>query len=144
MTEVAGAPSSFPPAAESSTLEQIEFYKALDVVADYALSACGAERVRARRPSADPEHVGTEIEHVAALVRLFRNGDRFHPAGPPDIRDALEVLRLEGSALDGQELYRLGQAFEAMRETERELRRAEQRKRRSSSARRKIRSSQRS
>jgi len=123
VTEVTGAPSSFPPAAEASTLEQIEFYEALDVVSQHALSACGAERVRARRPSTDPEHVANEIEHVAALVRLFRDGDRFHPAGPPDIRNAMELLRLDGSALDGQELFRLGQAFEAMRETERELRR---------------------
>jgi DNA mismatch repair protein MutS2 len=129
VTEVAGAPFSFEPAAQaaavaqSAALDQIEFRDALEVVAKHAVSDGGAARVLARRPVADRSYIEGELALVAAMLRLFQEGDRFRPAAVSDVSEALGELAVPGSVLDGPALIGIAQAVSAMREVESEVRR---------------------
>ena len=98
-----------------SALAAIEFPAALDLVAQHAVSALGADRVRGLRPQADAWLVARELERVGQLVERLESGDEVAPEAFPDVTGALGRLRLEGSVLEGLELARLGVVLTAAR-----------------------------
>ena len=62
-----------------SALAAIEFHAALDLVADHAVSALGAARVRALRPQTDPWLVSHELDRVEQYVVRLAAGDDLAP-----------------------------------------------------------------
>jgi DNA mismatch repair protein MutS2 len=98
-----------------SALAAIEFPAALDLVADHAVSALGAARVRSLRPSTDPSIVAHELERVHQFAIRLEAGDDLSPEPYPDIGPALERLALVGAVLEGRELAQIGLALAAAR-----------------------------
>ena len=117
MTRVAGTPSLISPVASADTLEQLEFGRALALVAAHAVSELGATAVLARRPQCDPDGVREELTLVGELLAAFHDGSRFAPRAVPDLSESLHGLATAGSVLEAGALVALGDALEAMQET---------------------------
>jgi len=118
VTRVAGTPSHISPAASADTLEQLEFGRALALVAGHAVSDLGAAAVRARLPAGDDaEALREELALVGELLAAFREGARFAPRPVPDLAESLRVLATPGGVLEAVALVELGDAVGAMRET---------------------------
>jgi DNA mismatch repair protein MutS2 len=115
VTGVTRTPSASAGPADPSTLEQLEFARALEEVARRAVGPLGAARVRDRQPSADPAAVGAELGAVAELQGLLAGGDGFRPEPIDDITPLVDRARMPGTVLDGVELAVVGRALEAMR-----------------------------
>ena len=98
-----------------SALAAIEFPAALELVADHAVSALGAQRVRALRPRTDAWLVGHELERVGQFIARREAGDDLRAEPFPDVSASLARLRLEGSVLEGRELADLGVLLAAAR-----------------------------
>ncbi|MGA2383639.1 MAG: hypothetical protein ABSG61_09410 [Gemmatimonadales bacterium] len=96
-------------------LAAIEFHAALDLVADHAVSALGAARVRALRPQTDPWLVTHELDRVEQYAVRLGAGDDLAPEPFDDVAGALARLRLEGSVLEGAELAAIGRVLAAAR-----------------------------
>ncbi|HEY0970531.1 MAG TPA: endonuclease MutS2 [Gemmatimonadales bacterium] len=104
----------------------LELGRALDVVAQRAASALGAERVRSLTPSTDREWLRAEHTRVAAVASLLGGDAPWSPEPVPDIAGALRRLRVEGTSwtaaelLGGQTLLRSSRrTIEAMRDPRR-------------------------
>ena len=110
-----------------SALVAIEFHAALDLVADHAVSALGAARVRALRPQTDPWLVSHELDRVEQYAVRLDTGDDLAPEPFDDVTSALARLRLEGSVLEGAELAAIGRVLAAARAVHGRLTRAAQR-----------------
>ncbi|MES2358430.1 MAG: endonuclease MutS2 [Gemmatimonadota bacterium] len=80
-------------------LSVLEFHRVLDVVAERATSAEGAERVRALRPTTDRAWIEREQSRVFAARSLIASEARWAPHAIPAARRALERLRVENAAL---------------------------------------------
>ncbi len=114
------APAAGPALDDAAALD---FDEALALVAEHASGPLGAERVRARRPLADPAAVETELAPVAELLALAGRGETVDVPAVPPIDGALGRLRVEGSVLSGPELVRIRQTVAAARTVHAELRR---------------------
>jgi len=82
----------------------LEFSAALDLVAGYASSALGAERMRELRPSADRAWIEREHGRVAAVRTIVEGEAAWRPQRTIDIRSALARLRVEGASLSATDL----------------------------------------
>ncbi len=122
MTTVAGTPSSFPAVVLTETLDQLEFGRVLDLVAEYAVSELGARSVRARVPSSVPDEIAEELALVAELMRAFDRGEAFAPRAVPDLSESVKTLLTDGGVLEAAALVELAGALGAMRETAAALR----------------------
>ena len=122
MTQVAGTPFSFSPVASDETLAELEFARALDLVAARAVSELGASAIRERTPSADARAIAVELKRVSELVHVLDDQGQFRPSAVPDIAADVATLRLEGTVIEAEGLLRVAVAIEAMRENERLLR----------------------
>ena len=107
-----------------SALAAIEFPAALESVAEHAVTALGAEWVRALRPRADPFWVDEELALVAEAAGRLAADDDLVPDPFPDVAAVLGRLRIEGSVLDGAELVALGALLAAARRSFARVRRA--------------------
>ncbi len=107
------------------SLETLEFYKALERVAEHAAGSMGAARVRARRPEQDPTTIRAALAQVAELAALLITDDSIRAEPVPDISKSLELLDVPGSALDALPLAELTVALAAMRVTAADLKRLE-------------------
>ncbi|HEX9165914.1 MAG TPA: hypothetical protein VF862_08385, partial [Gemmatimonadales bacterium] len=117
----AGTPSAFPVAADA-VFATLEFHAALDAVAGHAAGPLGAERVRARRPTADLAVVRAELALVAEGVSLLGQGDGPEIVPVPELSRTLDRLRIEGSVLDGLDCVAARLVLAAARHVARELR----------------------
>ena len=106
-----------------AALDTLEFGRALDAVAGCAVGPLGAERVRARRPTADLPWIRGELDAVEEVAALFRRKAPLLVEPVPDVASALARLRVEGSVLDGAELVRVRALLRACRLNAAELRR---------------------
>jgi len=107
-------------------LVAIEFHAALDLVADHAVSALGAARVRALRPQTDAWLISHELDRVEQYAVRLGAGDDLAPEPFDDVTSALARLRLEGSVLEGAELAAIGRVLAAARAVHGRLTRAAQ------------------
>ncbi|MGH7561418.1 MAG: endonuclease MutS2, partial [Gemmatimonadales bacterium] len=119
-------PSHFLPDA-GEALAALEFFPVLDVVAGHAAGPLGADRVRARRPSADPAWVREALAPVGEVLALMAEGDGVEAWDVPPIDAILPRLRLEGSVLEGAELWVLRRTLAAARSAAGELKRIQER-----------------
>jgi DNA mismatch repair protein MutS2 len=82
----------------------LEFPRVLDVVAGYATSSLGADRVRALAPRVDTDWLGREHARVAAVRAVTKGDEPWRPEPAPDLSAALSRLRVAGSIWSGLEL----------------------------------------
>ena len=115
-------PASFLAVASRETLTELEFDRALKLVARFAVSESGAKAVLARRPSASVEEIRAELESVRELGRVLRGDRGFAPEPVPVLDEICRVLRTEGSVLDGLALATLHVALVAIRRVASSLR----------------------
>lgn len=83
----------------SHALGVLEFSAALDLVAGFASSPLGAERVRSFTPRTDRAWIEREHARVAAMRSLSEGDAAWHPQQIFDIRPAVSRLRVEGASL---------------------------------------------
>jgi DNA mismatch repair protein MutS2 len=85
-------------------LDVVEFRQVLDLVAGYASSGPGGERVRTLRPLAELGTVRAEHERVEAMRALLSSEGGWTPQPIPDVSTAIGRLRVEGTTWTGIEL----------------------------------------
>ncbi len=98
-----------------SVLETLEFAAALELIAAHAAGPLGAARVRARRPATDPAAIRDALAQVAELASLMLTDESLRAEPVPDVSEALALLGVPGSVLEGPMLVALGQALGAAR-----------------------------
>ncbi|MHB8838990.1 MAG: endonuclease MutS2 [Gemmatimonadaceae bacterium] len=98
-------------------LTVLEFPRVLEVVAGYAHTALGAERVKSLAPSLDLDLVRREHARVEAMRTLVSSEDGWQGEEVPDVRAALERLRVAGTTLDGLSLRDAGRLLGSARRT---------------------------
>ena len=86
------------------TLGVLEYHAALDLVAGFAASSLGAERVREAAPRSDRDWIEREHARVAAMRSLVEGEAAWRPQQMFDIRPALARLRVEGAPLSAPDL----------------------------------------
>ena len=119
----AGTPSPLAGEGSLAALEVLEFDQVLELVAGFAAGDLGAERVRSRRPSADPDWIEGELAPVAELLAWFGRGGAIDAFPVPPLRGVIARLRLEGSVLEGHELAAIHRTLSAARDAAGELKR---------------------
>ena len=118
----ADTPSPFDPGFADALLV-LEFGGVLELVAAHAAGPLGADRVRQRRPSRDPQVIQADLHPVAELLALFDTPDDLEVSPVPPLASVLARLRLEGSVLEGVELLAVRQTLAAGRAVASELKR---------------------
>jgi len=101
----------------SHALSVIEFPRTLALIAERAVSALGAERVRELTPMTDREPIERELARVAAVRSLLSAEEPWTLYGVPDARPALTRLRVEGASLSASDLLVIGALLRASRLT---------------------------
>ena len=119
----AGTPSSFPDVVNSDTAATLELDRALAIVAGWAAGPLGSESILARRPRTDAAAIDRDLELVREAIALLHDPEGFDIVAAPEVRPALDRLRIEGSVLDGPDLVALRMALTAARLVAAELKR---------------------
>jgi DNA mismatch repair protein MutS2 len=119
----AGTPSSFPlmHVSGGDSLDVLEFSLAMDLVAGMAAGPLGADSVRARVPSSNPEWIRYELALVGELLALRSQGESVDVAPVPALREVISRLRIEGSVLAGPEFVAVRTTLRAARDLSRQL-----------------------
>ncbi|HXO85988.1 MAG TPA: Smr/MutS family protein [Gemmatimonadales bacterium] len=89
----------------------------------HAAGPLGAARVAARLPDTDPDSIRAALAQVAELAALLITDETIRAEPVPDIAETLELLAVQGSALDALPLADLTVALAAMRVTAADLKR---------------------
>jgi DNA mismatch repair protein MutS2 len=119
----AGTPSPLGQEAVGTALEVLEFRQVLELVAGHAAGQLGAEAILARWPSASLEWIREELAPVGELLGFFAAGGDLAVSPVPPLAPVLSRLRLEGSVLEGMELFAIQRTLSAARSAAAELRR---------------------
>ncbi|MGZ4787075.1 MAG: endonuclease MutS2 [Terriglobales bacterium] len=85
----------------------LEFEQLRDVVRGYASSPLGRARVAALEPTADREWIERQHRLTAEIREFLKAGARFEFAGLTDVRTLLEKARIQGAALEPEELRKV-------------------------------------
>lgn len=118
-----GTPFHLPAEAWASAAAALEYSDVLDLIAAGAAGPLGAERIRRRRPAADPGWIVEELAPVAELLALFGRGEKLDAVPVPELAPIAARLRLDGSVLEGPELVAVRQTLGAARQAAADLRR---------------------
>ena len=89
-------------------LTVLDFHRALEQVAGHATSEAGRAAVLSMRPLTDREWVECELTRVSETKAFLKARSTWSSPEIPDCLPLLERLAVEGSVLDGVELYALG------------------------------------
>ncbi len=106
----------------SHALNILELPRVLDVVAGFATSSLGAERVRSLSPTADATHLDREHARTAAMRAASNGDDAWRPHAVPDLTAPLARLRVEGAGWSGPDLVAGATLLRSSRLTQSELR----------------------
>ena len=93
----------------------LEFGAALDLVAGFASSSLGADRVRQSRPRTDRDWIEREHARVSAMRSMTEGEARWRPQQVGDIAPSLSRLRVEGASLSALDLLSLRNFLRATR-----------------------------
>lgn len=88
-------------------LSVLEYFPVLELVAGHASSEQGAERVRNTRPSTDKGWIEQEQTTVAAMRSMLAGEAGWKIPQIPDVKEALNRLRVEGAALSAGQLLQV-------------------------------------
>jgi DNA mismatch repair protein MutS2 len=94
----------------------------LDVVAGFATSSLGAERIRSLAPTTDVANLEREHARVAAMRAAIGGDDPWHPDPIPDLAGPLSRLRVVGSRWTAGELFAASTLLRSSRRTQMRLR----------------------
>jgi DNA mismatch repair protein MutS2 len=94
----------------------------LDVVAGFATSSLGAERIRSLVPTTDIATLEREHARVAAVRAAIGGDDPWHPDPIPDLEGPLTRLRVIGSRWTAAELFGASTLLRSSRRTQMRLR----------------------
>lgn len=100
------------------TLELLDFFRIRDAVADYALSAEGADGLRDSLPLSEPSAVAALKSRAEAVRFLFRDGKGVPAASFQRVDEPAKVVSKPGTALELEELWALGMwadSYESLR-----------------------------
>ena len=89
-------------------LAVLDFHRALEQVAEHAASEAGRAAVLSMRPRTDREWVECELTRVSETVAFLRERSTWSSPEIPDCLPFFERLAVEGSVLEGVELYAVG------------------------------------
>jgi len=89
-------------------LKVLDFHRALELVACRATSEAGRAAVLSMRPRTDRSWVEKELTRVSKTRAFLDARPRWSPPEIPDCSLLFQRLAIEGTALDGLELYALG------------------------------------
>ena len=92
-------------------------------VAEHAAGPLGAARIAARLPDTDAAAIRDALAQVTELAALVITDESIRAEPVPDITQSLELLGVEGSALEGLALAELTVALAAMRVVAADLKR---------------------
>jgi len=108
-----------------SVLDTLEFHTALGRVAEHAQGPLGVARVTSRRPSVHPPAIREALAQVAELAAQLITDENIRAEAVPDVSPALELLMVEGSALEPAALLDVLALLVAARAVGTELKRLE-------------------
>ncbi|HEX4560600.1 MAG TPA: Smr/MutS family protein [Gemmatimonadales bacterium] len=108
-------------------LDTLEFHTALGRVAEHAQGPLGVARVTSCRPSFEPTVIREMLAQVAELAGQLITDESIRAEALPDVTPALELLMVEGSALEPAALLDLLALLTASRAVGTELKRLEHR-----------------
>ena len=91
----------------------------------HAAGPLGAARVAGRLPDTDPDSIRAALAQVAELAALLITDETIRAEPVPDIAETLELLAVQGSALDALPLADLTVALASMRVVAADLKRLE-------------------
>ena len=104
-------------AISDSALRALEFDRIVEIVAGYAVTPTGRERLAGLQPS-------TDIDEIRAAQQATSEGTRFladHPGfplrAPSDLENILDALHLEGRALEAPRLTGLADYLESIEQS---------------------------
>ena len=95
----------------------LEFPRLLELIAERAVSAPGAARVRALTPRGDITWLEGEHRCVAAVRSLLDSEPAWRPEPVPELSGAIQRLRVIGSVWNGVELVAGGVLLRSARRT---------------------------
>src|SRR6266567_6832880 len=100
----------------------LELPRVLDVVASFATSDLGGERVRGLAPRTDSAWLDRQHARIAAMRVVSAGDDAWHPDSIPDLGGPLARLRVIGSVWTGLELLAGATLLRSSRRTRTALR----------------------
>jgi DNA mismatch repair protein MutS2 len=95
----------------------LEFGRVRDLVAERAATGGGAAKVRALEPRQDTDWLELEHARVSAMRSLVESDAGWRSEPIPEVRQALERLRVAGATLQVSELAAIGQLLTSSRLT---------------------------
>ena len=99
----------------SHALQVLEFGTALELVAGFASSSPGSQRVRESAPRSDREWIVREHARVSAMRSMIEGDARWRPQQVFDISPSLSRLRVEGASLSAPDLLSIRNFLRASR-----------------------------
>jgi DNA mismatch repair protein MutS2 len=109
-----------------SVLELLEFPAARERVSEHAAGPLGAARVRSRTPSTGVHEIRAALAQTAELAARLLTDDSIRAEPVPDLTDALALLAVPGSVLEGRALFDVAATLAAARLVAAELKRLSQ------------------
>ena len=82
------------------TLEDLEFYRVTEQIADFAITPMGKDSCIALAPMPDPESLRSELFAVSEYLSSFDNDNRIPNHGFEDLSAAFQLLKIENSVLE--------------------------------------------
>jgi DNA mismatch repair protein MutS2 len=101
----------------AATLRALEFERIVAVVAGQAVTPTGHERLVQMHPSTDPSHVAAAQRATTEAARFLADYPGFPLRAPSDLEQILDVLNVEGRALEPLRLLGLSDYLESIEQS---------------------------
>jgi DNA mismatch repair protein MutS2 len=93
---------------DNHTIQVLEYEKGLSIIARYALTEAGRERVLALSPLVDTSQVTSRLKMISEM-RVVREWGKTPPlADVEDLREAISRAKVPGAVLDARTVLRIG------------------------------------
>jgi len=92
------------PSSHDGVIELLELDKILEQIAEAALSPIGGEEIRALRPRTDIREIQSRLDEATEMRAILDYDEPFPLSTIPDLRPALQHLRIAGRTLEIRQL----------------------------------------
>jgi len=89
---------------DDGAIQLLELAKILEQIAEVAFSPISAEEIRAQRPLSDLQEIQSRLDEVTEMRAILDYDESFPLSNIPDLRPALQHLRIAGRALEIRQL----------------------------------------